>query len=111
MLTDFKYALRQLRSTPMVTVAAIACLSIGVWLTCIVSSVGRGIFRPDLGTTEASQLVQMEEVGLFEPNYNRARRISRGVYDSLEQRQLFSAIGYYEQYYTSIGGEDRLRHL
>jgi putative ABC transport system permease protein len=109
MLTDFRYAFRQLRSTPMVTAAAIACLSIGVWLTCIVSSVGRGIYRPDLGVPQGEQLVQMDEVGLFEPNYTGTRRVSRGVYDSLEQRKLFAAIGYYETSITFLGSEDRFR--
>src|SRR5579864_6511297 len=45
---DFRYALRQRRQSPGFTFAAVLCLALGVWLACVVSAVGRGVYRPEL---------------------------------------------------------------
>jgi putative ABC transport system permease protein len=103
-MNEIRHALRRLRATPVVTLSAIACLSIGIWMTCVVTAVGRGFFRPDLGVPAADQLVQLDEKGLF---INRATGrpefggsiLSRTVMDSLASRKVFAAIGYY-----SLGG-------
>src|SRR3954471_9830841 len=101
MLSEIRHALRRLRATPVVTLSAIACLSIGVWMTCIVSAIGRGFFRPDLGIYAPEQLVQIDEDGLFVYETSRGRReasgrtTSKAVMDSLAARKVFAAIGLY----------------
>lgn len=63
--SEIRHALRRLRATPGVTLSAIACLSIGVWMTCIVSAIGGGYFRPRLYLPAPERLVQIDEHGLF----------------------------------------------
>lgn len=114
-MTDIRHALRRLRATPVVTLSAIACLAIGVWMTCIGSAVARGFFRPELGIQAPDRLVQFDEQNLFVANYPRSRggfvaaEVSRGVRttskavtDSLAARRAFAAIGYYRTTGASI---------
>jgi putative ABC transport system permease protein len=118
MLSEIRHALRRLRATPLVTLSAIACLSIGVWMTCIVSAVGRGFFRPDLGLYSPEQLVQIDEDGLFVYETSRGRReiqagrtTSQALLDSLAARRLFAAIGLYGPAGGGIDGEARGRNM
>ena len=105
MISEIRHALRRLRATPIVTLSAIACLSIGVWMTCVVTAVGRGFFRPYLGIHAADRLIQIDEQGLFidkargRPEFSD-RIVSKTVLDSIVARGIFAAIGYY----TSAGG-------
>jgi putative ABC transport system permease protein len=100
-MNELRHALRRLRSSPVVTLSAIACLSIGVWMTCIVSAVARGFFRPELGVYDAQQLVQIDEPGLFVTRDGkrvccyRGRVTASAVVDSLARRKVFAAIGFY----------------
>jgi putative ABC transport system permease protein len=98
---EIRHAVRRLRATPLVSLTAIACLSIGVWMTCIVSAVGRGFIRPNLGVPAADRLVQLDEKGLYLTTDN-ARRMccirysSKAILDSLSNRKLFAAVGFYD---------------
>ena len=100
MLADIRHAARRLRSTPVVTLSAIACLSIGVWMTCIMSAVALGVFRPDLHAPDAKRLVQLDELGLYSTSYTSdviccGRYVSRPVFDSVARLPYFSAVGFY----------------
>src|SRR3954465_1567493 len=100
MLSEIRHAMRRLRATPVVTLSAIACLSIGVWMTCIMSAVALGNFRPNLHLPRAERIVQMDELGLYSTSRTGGpigcgRFTSRSVFDSLERLPYFSAIGYY----------------
>ena len=100
-MDEIRHALRRLRATPIVTLSAIACLAIGVWMTCVVTAVARGFFRPDLGVRAAHELVQLDEPGLFNTRRgfveccHRGRVTSRAVVDSLAARRIFAAVGFY----------------
>jgi predicted permease len=113
MLTELRHALRRLRATPVVTLSAIACLSIGVWMTCIVSAVGGGFVRPDLQVYRSDRLVQLDEAGLYTIGgtssgyFWHGRLTSRAVVDSLARSGLFSAIGFYDGPYTKSLADDR----
>jgi predicted permease len=112
MWNETRHAYRRLRATPLVTLCAIACLSIGVWMTCIVTAVGNGFFRPRLGVPGADRLVQIDEVGLFTRKRELGftdRMTSQSVLDSLVSRKLFGAVGFYEPTTVSIVGERRGR--
>jgi putative ABC transport system permease protein len=114
MLSEIRHALRRLRATPGVTLSAVVCLSIGVWMTCIVSAIGGGYFRPRLYVPAPEQLVQIDEHGLFatKENIDRAtfdRTTSAAVLDSLAKQKVFAAIGYYEPTFAWIDGEKRGR--
>jgi putative ABC transport system permease protein len=109
-MNEIRHALRRLRATPIVTLSAIACLSIGVWMTCVISAIGAGFFRPDLHVPRADQLVQIDEVGLFtQKDYHhrirQGRTISQAVLDSLAKRKLFAAIGFYAERGITFVGE------
>jgi predicted permease len=116
MMNEIRHAFRRLRATPMVTLSAIACLSIGVWMTCIVSAVARGFFHPNLGVQTARDLVQIDEPGLFVERNGRpvcchkGRVSSKSVVDSLAARRLFAAIGFYSTWGTAplADGESRV---
>lgn len=99
MAVGLRYALRKLRSTPWVTASAMACLAIGVWMTCIVAAVARGFFFPNLHVADADRIVQMEERGLFslDPKACCANESAKSVVDSLAASRLFAAVGYYSQ--------------
>ena len=100
-MSEIRHALRRLRATPVVTLSAVACLSIGVWMTCIMSAVALGVFRPNLHIVSPDRVVQMDELGLYStieyraPICCRGRFTSRSVFDSLAKLPSFSAIGYY----------------
>jgi putative ABC transport system permease protein len=103
-MNELRFAFRRLRATPIVTLSAIACLSIGVWIACLVSAVGHGFFRPRLGIYAADRLVQIDEKDLFVNYVNgrlrppccfNGRTTSKAVTDSLAARKVFASIGYY----------------
>jgi putative ABC transport system permease protein len=99
-MNDLRHALRRLRSAPVVTLSAIVCLSIGIWMTCIVTAVGRGFFFPNLQVAEADRLVQLEERGLYtldpwKSQFCCGRTTSKAVFDSLAERRVFAAMGFY----------------
>src|SRR4051812_42176622 len=99
LLTEIRRAVRRLRSSPGVSLAAIACLSIGIWMACVVSAVGRGFFRPNLHVPRQDRLVQLSERGLFSTDPQYAWRIistSRSVLDSLAHTRTFASVGYYD---------------
>jgi putative ABC transport system permease protein len=114
-MTEIRHALRRLRATPVITLSAIACLSIGVWMTCIVSAVGFAFYRPRLNVYEPERLVQVDERELFRIEGNGGttcceRITSKSVFDSLEKAHVFAAVGYYNPMGLWIAGErDRSR--
>jgi putative ABC transport system permease protein len=100
MLTEIRHAARRLRRTPVVTLSAVACLSIGVWMTCIMSALALGIFRPNLHIRNPDRVVQLDEFGLYATSYFTGvtccgRYASRRVFDSVAKLPHFSAVGYY----------------
>jgi putative ABC transport system permease protein len=109
-MVEIRHALRRLRNAPLISMNAIACLAIGIWMACIVSAAARGFFRPDLDVRAPEQLVQIDEEGLFIVDYPKLgggrsapahrfpwRTTSKAVTDSLAARKTFAAIGYYWQ--------------
>src|SRR4051812_25963447 len=114
-MTDLRFAIRRLRATPLITLSAVVCLAIGVWMTCIVSAVARGFFHPDLGLRNAHELVQIEERGLFVEKNGKpvcchwGRVSSKSVVDTLAARRVFAAVGFYSTTGTApiADGEDR----
>jgi predicted permease len=109
MITDLRLALRRLRATPMVTLGAVVCLAIGVWITCIVAAVTRGFFAPDLHIPAAARVVQLEERGLFsvDPMMCCRNGSSKTMHDSLARTRLFAAIGYYDERGAYVEGDPR----
>jgi predicted permease len=114
MLSMVRHAFRRLRSEPAAPLNAVACLAIAVWLTCVVSEVSRAFLWPDLGIANPSEVIQIDEDGLFTVTYPRLtggrsaptrrfawRIVSKAVVDSLAARKIFAAIGYYAQ---DLGG-------
>ena len=99
-LKDFSYALRRLRHSPGFTGAAVACLSLGVWLACVVTAVSRGVYRPELGFSDPDRMVQVEVTGEFgDFGYTGgypSRFASRTVFEGLLASHLFTAIGEYQ---------------
>ncbi|HET9777406.1 MAG TPA: ABC transporter permease, partial [Gemmatimonadaceae bacterium] len=111
MLTEIRHALRRLRATPIVTLSAIACLSIGVWMTCIVNAVGGGFVRPNLQVYRSDRLVQLDEEGLYtidgpSSRATSGRLTSRAVVDSLSRSGMFSAVGFYDGPYPTYLPDD-----
>lgn len=107
---DFRYALRQLRQSPGFTVAAVACLAIGVWLACVVSAVGRGFYRPENGFAQPDRVIQIDIVGLFGRDYEHARKVSRSVLEGLRRSRSFAAIGEYTGFTFQLADESRRRN-
>jgi putative ABC transport system permease protein len=112
MISEIRHAARRLRATPIVTLSAIACLSIGVWMTCIMSAIALAWFRPDLRIPDPDRVVQMDERGLYNANFWQGRDcchriVSAAVYDSISRLPLFAAIGQYEHFNTGIQGDDK----
>jgi hypothetical protein len=64
-MNEIRHALRRLRATPIVTLSAIACLAIGVWMTSITSAIALAWFRPNLHIAQPERLVQPDERGLY----------------------------------------------
>jgi putative ABC transport system permease protein len=100
MIGEIRHALRRLRATPVVTLSAVACLSIGVWMTCIMTAVALGVFRPNLHIPQQDRVVQLDELGLYSTSWNRGpiccgRFTSRSVFDSLSKLPYLTATGYY----------------
>jgi putative ABC transport system permease protein len=112
MITDLRLALRRLRATPMVTLSAIACLAIGVWITCIVAAVARGFFTPELHIPAPARVVQLEERGLFslDPMLCCRNGSSKSVHDSLARTRLFAAVGNYDERGAYVEGDPRYYH-
>jgi putative ABC transport system permease protein len=114
MTGEVRHALRRLRATPVVTLSAVACLAIGVWMICLLSAVGRGVFRPDLGIAAPDRLVSLDESGLYREEGSRqcCRRLaSRGVVDTLRARKTFAAIGFYSAGNYGIADDPSVRHM
>jgi predicted permease len=113
MTGEVRHALRRLRATPVVTLSAVACLAIGVWMTCIVTAVGRGFFRPNLHIPDADRIVQLDARGLFMLDGRNVmgggRLSSPAVIDSLALSPLFEAVGQYTQGFgMSVDARQRL---
>ena len=113
-MREVRDAIRRLKATPGVTTCAIICLSVGVWMTCIVSAIGGGYFRPRLDLPAPERLVQIDEFGLFatQQNIYRAtfeRSTSAAVFDSLAKKKVFAAIGFYQKTSVWVAGEKRNR--
>lgn len=111
-MNDIRQALRRLRATPLVTLSAIACLATGIWISSIMTALGRGFFRPNLGIPNSERVVQLEPRGLFALNPYRSavccgRRSSQAVVDSLTNHPAFAAVGTYD--FGSISLDDKLR--
>jgi putative ABC transport system permease protein len=111
MMTEIRHALRRLRATPIVTTCAITCLTVGVWMTLIVSAFGKGFFRPTLELPSPERLVMIDEVGLYTTvqRFNLPRYASQAVLDTLAKRRVFAAIGFYRGTSARIAGDQRSR--
>jgi putative ABC transport system permease protein len=111
MTGEIRHALRRLRATPVVTLSAVACLAIGVWMTCIMSAIGFGFFRPDLHIPEPRRVVQMDERGLYSADFWHGfdccrRSVSPTVFDSVSRLPVFAAVGRYERYAGTIQADE-----
>lgn len=108
---DFGYALRQLRRSPGFTTAAVACLAIGVWLACVVSAVGRGMYRPQMGLSRPDRIVQVDVSGVYGSQYELRpqRRVPRSLIDSLRSARVFAAIGDYTWSGFQLADESKQR--
>lgn len=104
-MNDIRHALRRLRATPVVTASALACLAIGVWMTCITSAIGFAWFWPDLHLPEQERLVEPASVGLFSTS-DEARSVSPRVYDALTRDPAYAAVGFYQFGHAYPAGED-----
>src|SRR3954470_19714047 len=93
LLPEVRRAIRRLRATPTVTFAAIACLSIGIWMASVITAVGRGFFFPNLHVPHAERVVQLDERGLYGTDDCRCAQTSRAVVDSLAHSRVFAAVG------------------
>jgi putative ABC transport system permease protein len=111
MIDEIRHALRRLHATPLVTLCAILCLTVGVWMTCIVTAVGRGFWRPRLDLPSPEQLVMIDEVGLYatKRRFTLPRSVSPTVFDTLAQRKIFAAIGFYRPSGARVVGDQRYR--
>ena len=111
MLNEIRHALRRLRATPLVTVSAIACLAIGVWMTCIMTAFGRGFFAPNLRIPAPEKVVYLDERGLIGTGarafFTCCRYSSRAVIDSLAQSRAFAASGFFVHTQSQIDGRWR----
>src|SRR3982750_1555454 len=101
MTGEWRQASRRVFASPVLTLVVVLCLSIGVWMACIVSAIVGGAFRPRLGFHSPERIVFIQEAGLFsmvkEDRLRSARVTSAAVIDSLTDRQVFAAIGFYER--------------
>ena len=105
---DFGYALRQLRQSPGFTSRRLAVLALGVWLACVVSAVGRGMYRPELGFAQPDRVVQIDEGAVFGLDYH-GRLVSRSVIDGLRSAHTFAAIGDYQGAAVRLSGDAKRR--
>src|SRR3954468_7645575 len=93
LLQDLKYAVRTLRRTPAFTLAAVACLALGIGANTAIFSVIDGILLRPLPFKDPGSLVMVWET-------NRAQGRDRNVVspanylDWRAQNSTFSDIGY-----------------
>src|SRR4051794_8786414 len=102
MVNECKQALRRLGASPVTSCVSVVCLSIGVWMACIVSAVVGGAFRPQLHFEAPERVVFINEAGLFSMAWEDRssffpRVTSKAVIDSLAAHHVFAAIGHYER--------------
>jgi hypothetical protein len=99
MLSEWQKATRRLIGSPTATIVSVICLSIGVWMACVVNAVVGGTFTPRIRVYAPERLVFIDEIGLFttvtQDRLRFVRQTSTQVIDSLAARRVFSAIGYY----------------
>jgi putative ABC transport system permease protein len=104
-MNDFRHALRRLRATPVVTLSAVACLAIGVWMTCITSAIAFAWFWPNLHLPEQERLVEPASIGLFSVS-DESRSVSPRVYDAMTRDPAYTAVGFYEFSHAYPAGEE-----
>jgi predicted permease len=111
MLSDFRYAARMLGRAPVVTLAAVISLSLGIGATTVLYSWAQGVLlRPFPGTAAQEELVIVaqqardgEYRGVSHPNYRDLRDLE--VFDGVLAQDLFAAS------LSTIEGEEQARRV
>ena len=105
LLQDLKYAVRTLRRTPAFTLAAVACLALGIGANTAIFSVIDGVLLRPLPFKDPGSLVMVWET-------NRAQGRDRNVVspanylDWRAQNSTFSDIGSYIDWHANLTGVD-----
>ena len=108
LLQDLKYAVRTLRRTPAFTLAAVACLALGIGANTAIFSVIDGVLLRRLPFQGPSSLVMVWET-------NRGQGRDRNVVspanylDWRAQNSTFSDIGSYIDWRGNLTGDRRAR--
>jgi putative ABC transport system permease protein len=105
-LTDMRYAVRQMAKTPGFTVVAVATLALGIGATSAIFSVVNGVVLRPLPYRDATSLVRVFEIV---PQYGRFSVAPATFLDWRQQATAFERIGAYapgtETYVTHDGPE------
>ena len=102
---DLKYALRTLRRTPAFTLAAVACLALGIGANTAIFSVIDGVLLRPLPFKDPSSLVMVWET---DPGHGRDRNVvsPANYLDWRAQNATFSEIGSYIDWRANLTGVD-----
>jgi putative ABC transport system permease protein len=102
---DFRYALRTLRRTPSFTLAAVACLALGIGANTAIFSVIDGILLRPLPFSDPASLVMVWET---DPSQGRDRNVvsPANYLDWRAQSSSFADIGSYIDWRGNLTGID-----
>jgi putative ABC transport system permease protein len=104
MLYDLRYALRMLRKTPGVTVAAVLALALGIGANTAIFSVVHGVLLRPLAYRDSSRLVLAWET---EPDLPQAPLTSPDFLDWKEQNRVFEQLEAMAFAGLNLTGRDR----
>jgi len=104
MLSDLRYAIRQLRKSPGFTAAAVLTLALGIGATTAIFSVVYAVLLRPLPYGEPERLVQLYETGLRAAG-SRDWVSFPNFLDWRRQNQVFEEVAAYRYWPTTVAGE------
>ena len=100
-LSDCRYALRQLRKNPGFTAVAVLTLALGIGVTTAIFSVVYGVLLRPLPYPDPNRIMSIFEVN----SKGRPARLADPNFDDFrDQNRSFQAIAKYSSYITSVSG-------
>src|SRR5450759_5706891 len=100
-LSDCRYALRQLRKNPGFTAVAVLTLALGIGVTTAIFSVVYGVLLRPLPYPDSNRIMAVFEV----TSKGRSSRVADPNFDDFRaQSRSFQAIAKYTDYVASVSG-------